>query len=134
MYITNVIDDDNLTLCNCTSTDNNIEIIIPLFTINPCGILLICLISLMVYTLIKLLIRKKNISNEFCFKNMYWHWTICDKVIYEEFRTNHLQSGNHKRLANSIIGKYIFVNPIRVDETVAEFLRLHYRKYEKFLL
>ena len=62
---------------------------------------------------------------------MYWHWNICDKIFYEEFRTNHLQSGNHKRSANSIIGKYIIVNPIRVDETVAEFLSLHYRKYEK---
>ena len=30
---------------------------------------------------------------------MYWRCDICDKVIYEEFRNNHLQSGliqNHK--------------------------------------
>ena len=50
---------DNSTLCNCTNDDNNIEIIIPLFTIIPCAMSLIFLISLMVYTLIKLLFNKK---------------------------------------------------------------------------
>ena len=62
MYITNVTDYDNLTLCNCTNidnNDNNIEIIIPLFTIIPCGLSLICLISLMAYTLIESLLSKK---------------------------------------------------------------------------
>ena len=61
MYITNVTDYDNLTLCNCTDSDNNenIEIVIPLITIIPCGMSLICLISLMVYTLIKPLLNKK---------------------------------------------------------------------------
>ena len=63
MYITNVTDDDNLTMCNCTNNDNddiNIEIIIPLFTIIPCGLSLICLISRMAYTLIKPLLNKKK--------------------------------------------------------------------------
>ena len=65
MYITNITDDYNDTLSinnNTTNRDNdnnNIEIIIPLFTIIPCGLSLICLLSLMVYTLIKHLIRKK---------------------------------------------------------------------------
>ena len=62
MYITNVTDYDNLTLCDCRNNDNNdnnIEIIIPLFTIIPCGLSLICLISLMAYTLIKPLINNK---------------------------------------------------------------------------
>ena len=72
MYITNVTDYDNITdynnisslydnstLCNCTNNDNNIEIIIPLFTIITCGMSLICLISPMVYTLIKPLFNKK---------------------------------------------------------------------------
>ena len=59
MYITNVTDYDNLTLCNCTNNDNNIEIIIPLFTIIPCDMLLICLLSLMVNTLIKPLLSKE---------------------------------------------------------------------------
>ena len=56
MFITNITDDYNDTLSinnNCTNNDNNIEIIIPLFTIIPCGMSLVCLISLMVYTLIK---------------------------------------------------------------------------------
>ena len=46
MYITKVAYYDNLTLCNCTNNDNsenNIEIIIPCFTIIPCGLSLICL-------------------------------------------------------------------------------------------
>ena len=68
MYIVNVTDydnitdSDNMTLCTCTNNDNkdtNIEIVIPLITIVPCGMSHICLISLMVYTLIKPLIRKK---------------------------------------------------------------------------
>ena len=53
---------DNSTLCNSTNNDNienNIKIIIPLFTINPCGMSFICLISLMVYTIIKPLFNKK---------------------------------------------------------------------------
>ena len=58
----NIIDSDNMTLCNCTNNDNNdtnIEIVIPLLTIISCGMSLICLIPLMVYTLIKPLINKK---------------------------------------------------------------------------
>ena len=60
----NITDYDILTLCNCTNNDNNdnsIEIIIPLFTIIPCRMSLICLLSLMVYTLIKPLFNKKQI-------------------------------------------------------------------------
>ena len=68
MYVTNFTDEyDNLTssnytdmtLSNCTNDKNNIEIKKPLFTIIPCGIPFICLISLMVYTLIKPLLLKK---------------------------------------------------------------------------
>ena len=68
MNITYVIDYDNITdsdmtLCNCTNNDNNdtnIEIVIPLITIVPCVMSLICLLSLMVYTLIKPLFNKKT--------------------------------------------------------------------------
>ena len=62
MYITNITDDYNDTISindNCTNNDDNIEITIPLITIIPCGMSLICLISLMVYTLIKPLFNKK---------------------------------------------------------------------------
>ena len=62
MYITNITDDNNDTLSiniNCTNNDNNIQMIVPLFTIIPCGMSLICLISLMVSTLIKPLLTKK---------------------------------------------------------------------------
>ena len=63
MYVTNITDDYNDTLSinnNCTDNENNIAINIPaiLFTI-PRGISFLCLISLMVYTLIRPLIRKK---------------------------------------------------------------------------
>ena len=57
----NVTDYDNMTddyislsiNNNCTNNEISIEIIIPLFTIFPCGMSLLCLISLMMYTLIK---------------------------------------------------------------------------------
>ena len=63
MYITNITDDyDNITENDSTTDTNdcNIDIIIPavLFTI-PCGLSFLCLISLMVYTLVKPLIIKK---------------------------------------------------------------------------
>ena len=71
MYIANVTNDydnmtdydiitcANMTLSNCTNTENNIEIIIPLFTKIPCGHSFFCLKSLLVYTLIKPLINNK---------------------------------------------------------------------------
>ena len=50
---------DNMTSTNCTNNENNIDIIIPslLLTI-PCGLSLLCLISLMVFTVIKPLFDK----------------------------------------------------------------------------
>ena len=64
MYVTNITDDnDNITLCNCTTNDTNdtnFEIVLPLITIIPCAMSLICLVSLMVYTLNKTLFNKKT--------------------------------------------------------------------------
>ena len=61
MYVTNITDDyDNMSLCNCTDEEYNIDIIIPTILFNtPCGNSFVCLISLMVYTLVKPLINKK---------------------------------------------------------------------------
>ena len=60
MNITNITDGyDDMKLYNCSNNDSNIEIIIPLFAIIPCIISFLCLLSLMIYTLIKRLIRKK---------------------------------------------------------------------------
>ena len=62
MYIINITDEYNDTLSkskNCTNTDKNIEKIIPLFLIIPCGMSLICLISLVAYTLLKPLFNNK---------------------------------------------------------------------------
>ena len=59
MYITNITDDYNDTLSinnNCTNNDTNIEIII------QCGMSLICLISLLVYTFFKPLFNKKYLK------------------------------------------------------------------------
>ena len=61
MYITNITNDfDNISICNCTNNEIDIDIIIPalLFTI-PCGLSFICLMSLMVCTLVKHLFNKK---------------------------------------------------------------------------
>ena len=62
MYIKSFTDDYNDSLSiniNCTNSENNIEIVIPLITILPCGMSLICLKSLMAYALVKRLLRKK---------------------------------------------------------------------------
>ena len=62
MYITNPTDDynDNLSINNnCTNNDTDIEIIIPLIAFIPCSLTFLCLLSLMVYTLIKPLFSKK---------------------------------------------------------------------------
>ena len=60
--MTKITDKYNDTLSinnNCTNNDTNFEIRIPLFTIIACGMSLICLISHMVYNLIKLLFNIK---------------------------------------------------------------------------
>ena len=56
---------------------------------------------------------------------MYWRCDICGKVKYEEFRNNPFHSRLHKRLANSIIRKYIITNPKpnKSDDTICRYLR-----------
>ena len=57
MNITNVTYDNN---CNCMENEYDIDITIPtLFLTIPCGLSFLCLISLMVYTLIRPLFNKK---------------------------------------------------------------------------
>ena len=47
-------------LSNCTFNENDIDIIIPTLLITiPCGLSFLCLMSLMVYTIIKPLFNKK---------------------------------------------------------------------------
>ena len=61
--ITDITDDyDNMALCNCTDNEYeyDINLTIPLIFITiPCCLSFLCLISLMVYTLVKPLMRKK---------------------------------------------------------------------------
>ena len=63
MYIANITD-ENISINSCTDdSDNNIVLeispLLILITIVPCGASLVCLISFMVYTLVKPLINKK---------------------------------------------------------------------------
>ena len=74
MYVTNITNDydDNLPLNNnCTDNENN-DIFIPalLFTILS-GLSILCLISLMVYTIVKPLINNKCLRN-FFIPNILW--------------------------------------------------------------
>ena len=62
MYIANITD-ENISINSCTDdSDNNIVLeispLLTLITIVPCGASLVCLISFMVYTLVKPLINK----------------------------------------------------------------------------
>ena len=65
MDISNITtDDDKIIPSNCTNNennDNNIEVIVPLITIIPCGLSLISLIFIMVYTSVKSLFNKNKI-------------------------------------------------------------------------
>ena len=61
MHVVNVTDYDNMTdKYNNSLSTNNIDIVIPsLLLTKPCGLSFLCLMSLMVYTLIKPLIKFK---------------------------------------------------------------------------
>ena len=62
MYVLNITyDSDNITFTNYTNIEKNIDIIIPtlLLTI-PCGLSFLCLMSSLIYTLIKPLISNKG--------------------------------------------------------------------------
>ena len=60
MYVTNITDGSNNTDILDENNNCNIDIIIPaLFFTIPCGLSFLCLISLMVYTLVKPLINNK---------------------------------------------------------------------------
>ena len=62
MYVLNIADNyDNITFPNCTDNESNIDKSIPtlLLTI-PCGLPVLCLLSLMKYTLIKPLVTNKG--------------------------------------------------------------------------
>ena len=60
MYVLNITDDyDNMTSNNCTDIENNIDINTPtLLLTKPSGLSFFCLMSLMLYTLIKPLIKR----------------------------------------------------------------------------
>ena len=55
----NIRDYDNLTLSNCTNNENIIDITIPSLLLTVlCGISFLCMLSLMIYTIIKTLFNK----------------------------------------------------------------------------
>ena len=60
MYTTIITDDYNNNNNNCTNNENNIDIIIPTILLTIAyGLSFLCWMSLIVYTLIKPLLRKK---------------------------------------------------------------------------
>ena len=61
MIVTNITDeDDKITFTDCTDNENNIDIIIRTLLLTIfCGLSILCLMSLMVYTLLKHLINNK---------------------------------------------------------------------------
>ena len=64
---------------------------------------------------------------------MKFHCEICDKVMNEEFRNNHLESKYHISLVNSIIRRYIIANPTpnKIDDIINKYLEIHFEKHEK---
>ena len=65
---------------------------------------------------------------------MKFHCEICDKVMNEGFRNNHLESKYHSPLVNSSIRRYFIANPIpnKIDDIIRKYLKVHFEKYEKF--
>ena len=62
MNITEITDDDNMSLCNCTDDDDMMLEISPLFliiSIIPCALSIICCLSFLSYGFVKVLINKK---------------------------------------------------------------------------
>ena len=79
MHVSNITDDydnitssnythmlndyDNMTLSKCTINENNFDLIFPfLLLTTPCGPSFLCLLTMMIYTLIKPLFNKKKDS------------------------------------------------------------------------
>ena len=60
MYMLNITDYDNITITNCTNTENeDLNIIFKILLLSkPSSLLLLSLVNLMIYTLIKPLIKK----------------------------------------------------------------------------
>ena len=64
MNVTEIID-DNISLCNCTNDDNDdimtieISYLFLIIATIPCALSIICCISFLLYSFIKVLINKK---------------------------------------------------------------------------
>ena len=113
MNLTNITNYDNIrdydkttstkkTLSNSTNNEKNIEIVITLITIIPCGMSLVCLISVMVYTLIKPLIRKKI---------KYSLVMNMDKYLYPNHPVRHIITGPSE-CGKSVFLTNLFLNSI----------------------
>ena len=61
MYVIKIFDSyDNITFSNSTDNENNIDITISTFLLAiPCGLSFLCLLSLVMFTMIKLLLLNK---------------------------------------------------------------------------
>ena len=81
MNVTNVTDeydnDKSSPLSDCTNNENNIDIFIPLLLlIFPCTPSFLCLLSLMIYTLIKPLLKTKRQKNIITFNSEKYPYPI----------------------------------------------------------
>ena len=61
MYVLNITDDyEIITLSNCTDNENKIDVIRLTFLLKiPCGLSFFCLMSLLIYTIIKPLFKNR---------------------------------------------------------------------------
>ena len=93
MYVTNNTTNDYDIITdydNCTNNEDNFDVIIPtlLLTI-PCGQSFLCLMSMMVYTLIKPLFNNKEreafISSTSCSLYHYWFKLQWQKCMFIKF-------------------------------------------------
>ena len=123
MYITNNTDDYNDTLSinkNCTNNDNDIEIIIPLIANFPCSLSFLCLMSLMIYTIIKSLFNN--------YKSLKM-----DKILYPTHPvrciiTGPSECGKSEFLTNSILN---IIN--EYDKIYIYSPSLHQNLYQKLI-
>ena len=64
----------------------------------------------------------------------YFICKLCDKTIKIKSKKEHLNSRDHKYLSESIIFRYIILNPdfIKVDEILSKFVNIYNKTYEQY--
>ena len=62
----------------------------------------------------------------------HYYCKLCDKSKLNNSKYNHLKSISHKTLDESIIRRYIILNPVfdQIDEIMKRNISIHNKKYE----